>query len=293
MKKLVKILIVLAFCISFTACGEKKVAKAESIDDVAKIAKENDLNDEGFNSSDYFWKFSFGGMEFSVAFDVKNSPKLYYTTNTLTTDTIKFITVYPDKDIGSQWLYFRPVNGKFELDEEDIKTFNDKGRKEAYEEYQKKFEGLGLTPEVFGKWVVAQFNENTRSDLIKSIQKEVDSTLEKIKQNGYNYENDGKGRKIISSNDPYKIVVVNKQCMIINAAFDLDAKTGYMYTPEQGTCGYSVNGTTQFVYRYADNTMLKGQPTIEQYAEMKTIKAWYDDFLSKFSTNTEILQLIK
>jgi len=46
-------------------------------------------------------------------------------------------------------------------------------------------------------------------------------------------------------------------------------------------------------YQYSDNTFLKGEPTLEQYAEMKNIKNWYDEFLNQFSTKTEILQLIK
>ena len=32
-------------CLGLTACGEKKAAKAETTDDVAKLAEYNDLND--------------------------------------------------------------------------------------------------------------------------------------------------------------------------------------------------------------------------------------------------------
>ena len=46
MKKLIKILMVSMICLGLTACGEKKAAKAETTDDVAKIAEDNDLNDE-------------------------------------------------------------------------------------------------------------------------------------------------------------------------------------------------------------------------------------------------------
>ena len=105
--------------------------------------------------------------------------------------------INPDKDIGSQWIYLRPVNGEFVVDEEDIKTYNDKGRKEAYEAYQKKFEKLGLTSELLAKWTIIQFNQNTRTDLIKNIQKDAYTVLTKIKENGYNYEKDNKGRQII------------------------------------------------------------------------------------------------
>ena len=293
MKKLIKILMVSMICLGLTACGEKKAAKAETTDDVAKIAEDNDLNDEGFDNSGLFWKFSFAGMEFSVAFNVGDDPKFYYVTNTLTLANIDRIKINPDKDIGSQWIYLRPVNGEFVVDEEDIKTYNDKGRKEAYEAYQKKFEKLGLTSELLAKWTIIQFNQNTRTDLIKNIQKDADTVLTKIKENGYNYEKDNKGRQIISSTEAYKIVISNKKCMVIDAAFDSEAKTGYMYLPEQGTCGYSINGATQFIYQYSDNTFLKGEPTLEQYAEMKNIKNWYDEFLNQFSTKTEILQLIK
>lgn len=61
MKKLIKILMVSMICLGLTACGEKKAAKAETTDDVAKIAEDNDLNDEGFDNSGLFWKFSFAG----------------------------------------------------------------------------------------------------------------------------------------------------------------------------------------------------------------------------------------
>ena len=152
---------------------------------------------------------------------------------------------------------------------------------------------MGLTSELLAKWTIIQFNQNTRTDLIKNIQKDADTVLTKIKENGYNYEKDNKGRQIISSTEAYKIVISNKKCMVIDAAFDLEAKTGYMYLPEQGTCGYSIKGPTQFIYQYSDNTFLKGEPTLEQYAEMKNIKNWYDEFLNQFSTKTEILQLIK
>lgn len=152
---------------------------------------------------------------------------------------------------------------------------------------------MGLTSELLAKWTIIQFNQNTRTDLIKNIQKDADTVLTKIKENGYNYEKDNKGRQIISSTEAYKIVISNKKCMVIDAAFDLEAKTGYMYLPEQGTCGYSINWATQFIYQYSDNTFLKGEPTLEQYAEMKNIKNWYDEFLNQFSTKTEILQLIK
>ena len=37
MKKLIKILMVSMICLGLTACGEKKAAKAETTDDVAKI----------------------------------------------------------------------------------------------------------------------------------------------------------------------------------------------------------------------------------------------------------------
>lgn len=293
MKKLIKILLILTISIGLTACGEKKAAKAETTDDVAKIVKENDFKDDGFDNSGLFWRFSFGGMGFSVGFNVGDNPNFYYVTNMLSIANIKHIEVKPDMDIGSQWIYLRPENGKFAVDEEDVEKFNDKGRKEAYEAYQEKFEKLGLTPELLGEWAIIQFNQNTRTNLIKSVQKDADTTLTKIKESGYNYEKDNKGRQIISSSEAYKIVIVNKQCMVLDAAFDLDVKTGYMYIPEQGTCGYSVNGTTQFIYQYADNTILKGQPTLEQFTEMKNVKKWYEEFLNKFSTKTEILQLIK
>ena len=113
MKKLIKILMVSMICLGLTACGEKKAAKAETTDDVAKIAEDNDLNDEGFDNSGLFWKFSFAGMEFSVAFNVGDDPKFYYVTNTLTLANIDRIKINPDKDIGSQWIYLRPVNGEF------------------------------------------------------------------------------------------------------------------------------------------------------------------------------------
>mgnify|MGYP000001905117 CR=1 FL=1 len=105
-----------------------------------------------------------------------------------------------------------------------LKTYNDKGRKEAYEAYQKKFEKLGLTSELLAKWTIIQFKQNTRTDLIKNIQKDADTVLTKIKENGYNYEKDNKGRQIISSTEAYKIVISNKKCMVIDAAFDLEAK---------------------------------------------------------------------
>lgn len=91
---------------------------------------------------------------------------------------------------------------------------------------------MGLTSELLAKWTIIQFNQNTRTDLIKNIQKDADTVLTKIKENGYNYEKDNKGRQIISSTEAYKIVISNKKCMVIDAAFDLEAKTGYMYLPE-------------------------------------------------------------
>ena len=106
---------------------------------------------------------------------------------------------------------------------------------------------MGLTSELLAKWTIIQFNQNTRTDLIKNIQKDAYTVLTKIKENGYNYEKDNKGRQIISSTEAYKIVISNKKCMVIDAALDLEAKTGYMYLPEQGTCGYSINGATQFI----------------------------------------------
>ena len=51
MKKLIKILMVSMICLGLTACGEKKAAKAETTDDVAKIAEDNDLMLEMIQSS--------------------------------------------------------------------------------------------------------------------------------------------------------------------------------------------------------------------------------------------------
>lgn len=293
MKKLLKILMIMVICLGITACGDKKPTPAKSTDDVAKIAKDNDLKDNGFDDIGLFWTFNLGGMGFSVGFNVEDKPKYHYMDNKLSIEEVSYIEIMPNQDVGSQWIYLRPVDGEFVVDEKDIETYNDKGRKEAYAAYQEKFEELGLNAKLFGEWAIVHFNENTRTDLVKAAQKEASALLDKIKENGYNYEKDTKGRQIISSGDAYKIVIVNKQCMVLDAAFDLNVKTGYMYIPAQGTCGYSVNGATQMIYQYSGNKVLQGNPTIDQYAEMIKIKDWYDNFLNKFSAKTEILQIIK
>ena len=82
--------------------------------------------------------------------------------------------------------------------------------KKLMKHIKKKFEKLGLTSELLAKWTIIQFNQNTRTDLIKNIQKDADTVLTKIKENGYNYEKDNKGRQIISSTEAYKIVISNK-----------------------------------------------------------------------------------
>ena len=294
MKKFIKVLLVCIMCLSLTACGDnKKVEMAKTIDDVEKIVKENDLKDNGIDNIGLFWKFSFADMSFSVIFDIEETPKDYYVNKILSAEDIKSIEVKPNKDVGGQWLYLRLQDGEFAVDEDDLEEFSDKGRKEAYEAYQENFEGLGLSADLFGQWAVRYFNEETRTNLIKDAKAEASKVLETIQKNGYNYEKDSLGRQIISSNEAYQIVVMNNLCMVLDAEFDLDNKTGYMYIPSQGTCGYSANGETLIVYQYSDDTILQGTPTLEQYAEMQEMKKWYDDFLTKFSTNTETLQLIK
>lgn len=294
MKKLIKVLLVCIMCLSLTACGDnKKVEMAETIDDVEKIVKDNDLKDKGFTSTGLFWEFSFADMDFSVIFDVEETPKNYFVNKPLIADRIKNIMVIPNKDASNQWIYLKLQDGEFVVDEDDLETFSDKGRKEAYEAYQENFEGLGLSAELFGQWVVKYFNEETRTDLVKDVQASANKILETLEKNGYNYEKDSIGRQIISSNEACKIVIVNKLCMVLDAGFDLDNKTGYMYIPSQGTCGYSVNGESLIVYQYSDNTILQGTPTLEQFTQMQEMKKWYDNFLTKFSIDTETLQMIK
>lgn len=294
MKKIIKVLLVCIVCFTLTACGDdKEVKTVETINDVEEIIDDNDLKDNGFDSTGLFWKFSFAKMNFSVSFDVEGTPKDHFISEPLEIDDINNIEVIPDKDASGQWLYFCLKDGKFVVDEDDLEKFSDMGRKEAYEAYQENFEGLGLSTDLFVQWAVRYFNEETRTNLIKDAQTTAGEVLETIQENGYNYEKDSVGRQIISSNEAYKIVILNKLCMVLDAGFDLDAKTGYMYIPSQDTCGYSVGGESLIVYRYSDNTILSGTPSLEQFAQMQEIKKWYDDFLTKFSTNTETLQLIK
>lgn len=290
-KKVVNILLISMLCIGICACsGDTEKQKAETIDDVKKVINDNNFKDNGIDDIGLFWEFSFYDMKFSVGFDVEEIPKNYFLDNTLSISDVSYITIYPNQDIGYEWIYLRVYDGKFAVDEDDLEKYNDKGRKEAYEAYQEKFGKLGLSAELFGKWAVNQFNVNTRIDMVNNAYQEAEQLLQKIKENGYNYEKDSQGRQIISSNDAYKIVIVNKQCNVVNVDFDLSDKTGYLYVPKQGTVGYSINGESQFIYRYSDNTILKGTPTLSQYAECKELKNWYDNFLTTFSTSTEILQ---
>lgn len=284
----------LLLCIGISACGgEKADKKLETVDDVEKMVNDNDFIDNGFDDIGLFWKFSFYDMKFSVGFNSNiDKPKNYYIDNLLSMSDINYIAVYPNQDIGYEWIYLKVYDGKMAVDEADIDKYNDMGRKEGYEAYQEKFDKLGLSAELFGKWAVNHFNSETHVDMISKAQKEAKQILEKLKESGYNYEKDSQGRQIISSNDAYKIVIANKQCMVLNNEFDLSVKTGYMYVPKQGTVGYVISGETQFVYRYSDNTILDGTPTLLQYAECKELKNWYDNFLKTFSTNTEILQRI-
>lgn len=137
MKKFIKVLLVCIMCLGLTACGNsKKVEMAKTIEDVEKIVKENDLKDNGFDNIGLFWKFSFANMDFSVIFDIDETPKDYYVNKLLSAKDIKSIQVSPNKDVGGQWLYLQLKDGKFVVDEDDLEKFSDKGRKEAYEEYQ-------------------------------------------------------------------------------------------------------------------------------------------------------------
>lgn len=291
LKKIINILFIFMLCIGVSACGgETEKKNLETVDDVEKIVNENNFVDNGFDDVGLFWKFSFYDMEFSVGFNIEEKPKNYFLDNTLSASDVSFITVYPNKGTGYEWIYLRVYDNKFAVDEDDLEKFNDMGREEAYEAYQEKFGELGLSAELFGKWVVNQFNKKTRVDMISNAQKEANEVLEKLKEGGYNYEKDSQGRQIISSGDRYKIVIANKQCMVMDAEFDLNVKTGYMYVPAQGTVGYIINGETQFIYQYSDNTIIQGTPTLSQYAECKELKNWYDDLLTTFSTSTEVLQ---
>lgn len=293
MKKLLKVLMIVAICLGISACGDSKAGPAESIDDVDKIVKENDFKDEGIDDIGLFWKFSFAGMGISVGFNIDDTPRYHYFDNQLKLGEISYIEIKPDKDIGSQWIYLRSIDDEFKVDEQDIEKYNDKGRKEAYSAYQEKFEELGLNPKLFASWAVKQFNENTRVDLDKAVKADIKKTKETLDANGYTYEVDSKGRRTITANGPYKIVIVNKQCMVMDSGFDLDVKTGYMYLPAQGTCGYSVNGNTLAIYSYTDNVAIQGKLTLEQYARMQELQQWYIDFRTGLNIKEDVLRILR
>lgn len=280
--------IMICICL-FTLIGCQSSSKIS--DEPASII-ENSHFSEGFNDIGLFWTCSFDNMYISVIFKEDN-PQKYFAQHTLQISQIKTIQVYPDQKKTDQFIYMIYDEGKFQIDQDDIEQYQDEGRKEAFELYQKKINDLSLTTEDIGEWILSYFNEHVRPTLIALAQKETEELIQRIKKQGYKYQKEESGRVLIESDkSPYKIVVNADSCMIVDKKMDLTGgmKTGYMYNATLGSVGYIKDDEVIISYQYKDSTVLQGQPSKTQYLEFLNIKKWYDQFLVEMETDTLTLE---
>ncbi|WP_028043207.1 hypothetical protein [Candidatus Stoquefichus massiliensis] len=287
MRKLVLILLTIIFSLNLMGCE----SKSKVTDDPASVI-ENTRFSEGFDELGLFWNCQFDNMYISVIFKEDN-PKKYFAQHSLQISQIKSIQIYPDKDKTGEFIYMIYDKGTFQIDQNDIKEFQDQGRLEAYETYQKKINDLSLTNEDIGNWMITYFNEKVRSQLISQVQKEADELILRMKKKGYEYQKEDSGRiLILSDKEPYTVVISVNSCMIVDKKMNLDGglKTGYMYNATLGSVGYIKDDQVMISYRYQDNTVLQGKPSQTQYREFMNVKKWYDQFLVELNTDTATLE---
>lgn len=287
MKKISIVLLVLVFSLSLMGCQ----SKSKITNDPASIIENNHFS-EGFDELGLFWNCQFDNMYITVIFK-EDSPMKYFAQHILQISQIKSIQIYPDKDNTSKFIYMIYDQGTFQIDQNDIKEYQEHGRKEAYEVYQKKIEDLSLTDEDIGNWILSYFNEKVRPQLISQAQKESDELIARMKKKGYNYQKEDSGRVlIVSDKEPYAVVISANSCMVVDKKMNLSGglKTGYMYNATLGSVGYMKEDQVMISYRYQDNTILQGKPSLTQYKEFMNIKKWYDQFLVDLNTDTATLE---
>lgn len=287
MKKISIVLLVLVFSLSLMGCQ----SKSKITNDPASIIENNHFS-EGFDELGLFWNCQFDNMYITVIFK-EDSPMKYFAQHILQISQIKSIQIYPDKDNTSKFIYMIYDQGTFQIDQNDIKEYQEHGRKEAYEVYQKKIEDLSLTDEDIGNWILSYFNEKVRPQLISQAQKESDELIARMKKKGYNYQKEDSGRVlIVSDKEPYTVVISANSCMVVDKKMNLSGglKTGYMYNATLGSVGYMKEDQVMISYRYQDNTILQGKPSLTQYKEFMNIKKWYDQFLVDLNTDTATLE---
>ena len=284
MKKLLIFILVLIFMISLSGCTQSQN------DDPASIIENHHLQ-TSWNDTQLFWNFSFDDMYFQVIFQ-DDEPQLYFVKKSLTAQDIKSIQVYPRQNNPQEFIYIVYTDNEYQIDEGDIQNYQHQGREEAYQSYQEKINNLNITTNDIGIWLESYFNDHVRQELISDMKNQTSKFKDYLKTKGYSYDEENERIVISKSQDHYKIVISSSTCMVVNNDMNLDIskKTGYMYTPAQGTVGYIVNGQTQVLYRYQDNTYLQGSATSKQFAKFKDMKTWYDQFLIEFHTNTTILE---
>lgn len=284
MKKVAIFLLAMAFMISLSGCGQSQG------DDPASIIENHHL-ETSWDDTQLFWNFSFDDMYFRVIFQ-DDDPQLYFAKKELTAQDIKSIQVYPHQDNAQEFIYIVYTHDEYQVDEGDIQNDQQFGRQEAYQAYQEKIKDFNITTNDIGIWMESYFNEHVRQELISHMKNQILKFKDDLKKKGYSYQEDDGKIMISKSQDRYKIVIASSTCMVVNNDMDLSAskKTGYMYTPTQGTVGYIVNSQTQVLYRYQDGTYLQGTATAKQYAKFKDMKKWYDQFLNEFHTNTTTLE---
>ncbi len=291
MKKATALLVTLLFCINIVACQSSDNKETESAKDPSLTIQNNNFKDLGF-SGNVYWSYEFLDMNVKVMFNQEN-PEVYYLDRPLLTSDIKSIEVKPNKEKQNQWLYLIYQQDKAMIDEEDIKSFASKGRRDAKENYTKKIKDINITTRDVGEFTIHYFNNNVRSELINKVQKSLDNLIQQIENKGYQIIKDDSLSSIITKeNEKYKIVIENKQCIVVNADMDLSGgkKTGYMFNPIEGTGVYIEDDQTLISFRYSDSAFLIGQASLKQVTSLQEMKVWYDEFLKTFSTNTSTLQ---
>ena len=298
MKKMMTLCMALLIGTSIVGCSHTQEEMSIDKMDLGKsdgLIEENDFNNLGFSSSGMFWTYQFNEMTIQTNF-IQDNPKDYFIDRDMLATDIKSLEVKPDVTKQNQWFYIIYKDGKYQVDEADLKAYGDKGRTEAFNTFNQKLKEFNLTLEDIGNFTVNYFNQTIRVDLLNVAQSLMQDLATKIQKTGYTIDRDNSQRVIISrSGQPFKIVVVTKQVMVVSAEMDLsgDKKTGYMYIPSQGTGGYINNDETELTYRYNDNVLIEGSPSTDQYTEINEMKEWYDNFMSTFETDIGILQLIQ
>ncbi|MFR7589852.1 MAG: hypothetical protein ACLUVC_00265 [Longibaculum sp.] len=285
MKKITTI-IVLLLGICLVGCQSHQSSSQDSTSLINNQGAKVTWDDTGL-----FLSFAFDDMYMNMIFNDDN-PKEYFAMHPLTADQIKTVQIYPCQEESQEFIYMIYKDGKYQIDQQDLEDYQDQGRKEAYQKYQQKLDDLKVTTDDIGNAMVTYFNEQVRQELISDMKNRIIELKNNLKQKGYDLKEDN-GRIIITKNrSRYKIVIVASSCMVVNQDMDLSggAKTGYLYTPKKGTVGYIVSDQSQVIYRYKDNSILQGTPSLKQYSEFQEIKKWYDQFLYELNTNTDELE---